>query len=163
MSIQNIHEKNLCRLTYITFLVGGLMQFNIATSLVGTIALLIGVGIAYYQRSRVQGSPLESHYQWLIRTFWIGSGVYLPVLLTVVFCLMYPHLDFMAMMDALSTGSVADPMQLLSLLVRQVPTWIVTLSFITGGIFVLWWLYRCAIGWQKLSQEKPVDNVMSWL
>ena len=163
MSIQNSHEKNLCRLTYIALTVGGLMQFNLATSLIGTIALLIGVGIAYYQPSRVQGSPLESHYQWLIRTFWIGSGVYLPALLTGVFALMYPHLDFMAMMDAVSTGSIADPMQLLSLLIRQVPTWIVTLSFVLGGAFVLWWLYRCGFGWQRLGQEKPIENVMRWL
>lgn len=163
MSIQNIHEKNLCRLTYISFVTGGLMQFNLATALIGTVALLIGVGIAYYQRGQVAGTPLESHYQWLIRTFWIGSGVYLPVLLTIVFSLMFPHLDFMAMMDAVASGSVMDPMQMMNILIRQVPAWIVTLSFISGGIFVFWWLYRCVYGWHKLGHEKSVDRVMSWL
>jgi uncharacterized membrane protein len=59
---------------YILYLVG----------LVIGISLLIGVVIAYMNRGKV-GGWLESHYTWLIRTFWIGllytliSGVLMVV------------------------------------------------------------------------------------
>lgn len=163
MTKNQLHEKNLCRLTYTGYIVGGLMQFSMATMLVGTIALMIGVMISYYQRSRTQGSALESHYHWLIRTFWIGTGVYLPLLTTIAFALMFPHLDFNGMLEEVSSGAVGDPNQLMAVLIRAVPFWIITFSALLGGSFVLWWLYRCIYGWRKLDQDSAIDNVMRWI
>lgn len=43
----------------------------LAALIVG-ITALVGVVIAYIQRGEVTGTWRESHYTWLIRTFWIG-------------------------------------------------------------------------------------------
>lgn len=49
--------------TYVAFLIG------LITAGFGAIA---GVVIAYIKRPEVLGTWRESHYTWLIRTFWIG-------------------------------------------------------------------------------------------
>jgi len=36
------------------------------------IGIIAGLVIAYTQRAAAEGSWRESHYEWLIRTFWIG-------------------------------------------------------------------------------------------
>lgn len=43
----------------------------LAALIVG-ITAIVGVVIAYTQRGEVAGTWRESHYTWLIRTFWIG-------------------------------------------------------------------------------------------
>jgi len=48
---------------------------------------LIGLIVAYVKRSDVAGSFLESHYTWLIRTFWwwtVAVGLALAALLAMV-------------------------------------------------------------------------------
>lgn len=47
-----------------------LFVINLFTGIVG----LIGVIIAHVKRGDVRGTWLESHYQWQIRTFWIGMA-----------------------------------------------------------------------------------------
>lgn len=48
--------------TYICYLI----------SIVFGITAILGVVIAYLQRGEVSGTWRESHYTWLIRTFWMG-------------------------------------------------------------------------------------------
>jgi uncharacterized membrane protein len=43
-----------------------------AAAIVFAVPILIGVVIAYLQRREAAGTWRESHYAWLIRTFWIG-------------------------------------------------------------------------------------------
>jgi uncharacterized membrane protein len=43
-----------------------------AAAIVFAVPILIGVVIAYLQRREAAGTWRESHYTWLIRTFWIG-------------------------------------------------------------------------------------------
>jgi uncharacterized membrane protein len=43
-----------------------------AAAIVFAIPVLVGVVIAYLQRGEAAGTWRETHYTWLIRTFWIG-------------------------------------------------------------------------------------------
>jgi uncharacterized membrane protein len=43
-----------------------------AAAIVFAVPILIGVVIAYLQRREAAGTWRESHYTWLIHTFWIG-------------------------------------------------------------------------------------------
>src|SRR6185295_13041265 len=55
-------------ITYICFAAG------IVT---GGLGAIVGVIIAYVDSENVRGTWKESHYQWLIRTFWIGLAPYI--------------------------------------------------------------------------------------
>ncbi|MFN3232314.1 MAG: DUF4870 family protein [Alphaproteobacteria bacterium] len=51
----------------------------------GGIGSIVAVVIAYSQRGEVTGSWQESHYDWLIRTFWIGLAAgFVGMLLTIL-------------------------------------------------------------------------------
>jgi uncharacterized membrane protein len=43
-----------------------------AAAIVFAVPVLVGLVIAYLQRPEARGTWRESHYTWLIRTFWIG-------------------------------------------------------------------------------------------
>jgi uncharacterized membrane protein len=56
-------ESNLGLIAYILFALG---------PFTGGLGSLAGVVVAYLQRDETRGSWKESHFTWLIRTFWIG-------------------------------------------------------------------------------------------
>ena len=56
-------ESNLGLIAYILYALG---------PFTGGLGSLAGVVVAYLQRDENRGSWKESHFTWLIRTFWIG-------------------------------------------------------------------------------------------
>ena len=75
-----------------TQLIYGLHAFSLVTGIVGVATVvgafltgwpsIIAVILNYVKRSEVQGTWLESHFRWQIRTFWYG-------LLWVSLCLLF--------------------------------------------------------------------------
>lgn len=55
-------DRNIVHVTYLLF----------ALSLVSGLTAIAGVIVAHLKLGDVRGTILESHYQWLIRTFWIA-------------------------------------------------------------------------------------------
>jgi len=91
------------------------------TFMLAGLPLLVGVAINFFKRNEVQGTWLESHFNWQIKTAWISLAGF-----------------------ALSG-----------------------LTFAMGiGFFVLiatvvLLVYRIAIGWYALNDDKPVNNRMN--
>jgi uncharacterized membrane protein len=59
---QTARNTDMLLITYICYLI----------SVVFGITVILGLVISYMQRQDVAGTWRESHYTWLIRTFWIG-------------------------------------------------------------------------------------------
>jgi uncharacterized membrane protein len=59
---QDAAAKRLCTIVYILFAVGIVMPF----------LTIIAVIIIYLKRSDYIGSYVESHFRWLLRTFWFN-------------------------------------------------------------------------------------------
>src|SRR5690606_31925743 len=81
-STQNIDARdmtNLCTAVYICYIIGMLMQFHLYSSILGSAIILCVLVFAYVKRKETKGTLFESHFQWMIRSFWIGGAVYLPV------------------------------------------------------------------------------------
>ena len=159
-------EKNhvlLCKYSYIIFAISGLMQFSITLMLLGMLAMTISLILLYAQRAEVRDTPLESHFQWLIRTFWIGGGVYLPVVTVIAFCIIYPNLDISLLYDAIASGQVTSIEEMGDAVMSQ-NKWLFTGVFAALGLpFIAWWLYRCWKGYRLLEQQKSIVNATSWL
>jgi uncharacterized membrane protein len=72
-------EQHLVTWTHVIY---GLHAFSLVTGIVGVATVvgafltgwpsIIAVILNYVKRSEVQGSWLESHFRWQIRTFWYG-------------------------------------------------------------------------------------------
>lgn len=48
------------------------------------VSTIVGVVIAYVKRGEVAGTWRESHYTWLIRTFWIGLAAGVVAMITLI-------------------------------------------------------------------------------
>lgn len=67
---------NVAMGTYILFAVG---------AITGGLTAIIGVIVAYLKRGDAAGTIYESHFTWLIRSFWIGLALSLIGVITAFF------------------------------------------------------------------------------
>jgi uncharacterized membrane protein len=155
--------KKLCLILYGVWVGSFLLLFGGPTMGLGTVAMLAGAGVAYAKRKEAAGTPFESHLTWLIRTFWIGTGVYLPVLMTVAMIAIWTQVDIPTLSEQVATGAVGSPEQLQKVLVMQYGPLMLALTIFLVLPFVGWWLWRCQRGYALAKEEKPVEKVKSWL
>ena len=111
----------------------GLYLFGAFSAL---ITVFIGLIIAYVNRSTA-GPRMESHYSFLIRTFWMTLGwIAIGGLLTVV-------------------GGV------LSLVLIGLP--LLGLGLLILSLFGLWFIARCCLGVYYLARDEAYPRPDSWL
>jgi uncharacterized membrane protein len=111
----------------------GLYLFGAFSAL---ITVIIGLVIAYVNRGAA-GARMESHYSFLIRTFWMTLGwIAIGGLLTLV-------------------GGV------LSLVLIGLP--ILGLGLLILSLFGLWFIARCCLGAYYLARDEAYPRPDSWL
>lgn len=156
-------QLKLCKLLYGIYAGSLLLQFiNLTTILLGSAALMAGIILAYLERKKAKGTLYANHLQWLIRTFWIGGAVYVPVLSVILTGILVWKMDMAAMAEAFSTGEGTMDVAIQKVLVAN-QTLMLTSSLIVFAPFIVWWFWRCWYGWKRLSIRKPIPNVMSWI
>lgn len=155
--------KKFCALTYGIYALAVVLQFSLQTMIVGMVALIVSTILLYRRRKLAAGDPMESHIHYLIRTFWIGNAVYLPILTLIAFAIIYFKIDFTAVQAAIDSGRDVNEENLMAMIMGQNRRLMmgVTLAFSTA--FAVWWLYRCWYGYHFLRKDQPVKNVMGWL
>ncbi|MBI1407732.1 MAG: hypothetical protein GC145_16590 [Caulobacter sp.] len=111
----------------------GLYLFGAFSAL---ITVFIGLIIAYAQRGNA-GERMETHYTFLIRTFWLSIGWIIIGLALIL---------------------VGIP---LSLVLVGIPV------VVAGGLILsvvgIWFIARCALGAYYLAQDEAYPRPMSWL
>jgi uncharacterized membrane protein len=68
-------QEGLLKVTYALY----------ALSIILPITSIVGVVIAYIKRGEIEGSYLDTHYRWLIRTFWWSALLGIVGLVTFFF------------------------------------------------------------------------------
>ena len=119
-------DKTLPMVSYVLYLLTFATFFTV----------LIGLVIAYSNRANV-GPRMESHYTFMIRTFWLSIWWFLIGALLVLFG------------GILSVILVGVPFLLLGL-------------FICGAVGV-WFAVRCILGLYYLSRDEAYPRPMNWL
>lgn len=160
------NDKNLgtlCKYLYGIYALTMIMQMALDTMLVGMLGMLVALIITYVKQPSAKGTPYETHIQWMLRTFWIGGGVYLPVVTVIGFLFVYPSIDTNAIQESLLSGEITDPNQIYDILLRDNKMLMIGSALATMGPFMAWWLWRCWKGYKALKDGKAVENVMSWL
>ena len=104
--------------------------------MVGLITIPIGLIVAYTNRDNA-GPRMRTHYTFLIRTFWIGIGIFLA-------------LGFLIVVSAV-----------LSILLIGIP--FLMLSLFLWGVVSVWFAVRCIVGLVYLSQGEAYPRPNSWL
>ena len=112
-------EKNTLQLLY---LMHGIAPFTMY--ILAIVAMVVGA----IKHDDVRGTWLDTHYQWLSRTFWFG------LLWWIV------------------AWAIFWVLGLLTLGFGMFVLWI-----FPAGVFC-WYLYRCVIGWIKLNDNKTIGG-----
>jgi uncharacterized membrane protein len=100
------------------------------------VTAIVGLIIAYVQRSGAS-AVMQTHYTFLIRTFWIG--LVLMVISGVLFGL----------------GAI------LSIILIGFP--IMALAGLVGALAAVWYGVRCIVGLVYLSKTEPYPRPYAWL
>lgn len=158
-----VERTKLCLMLYGIFAGSLVLQFiNLWTIVLGSAAVIAGIIICYTERKKAYGTLTGNHLQWLIRTFWIGGAVYLPIFTVISTLAMFFFIDWTPMKDALATGEGDIQTAIQALLMHnQKVIYLVTL--VATSPFSIWWLWRCWYGYKRLKAGKPIPNVTSWI
>lgn len=155
--------QKITTLLYGIFAASALMMFSFWTIVLGTIALLAALILAYAQRKKAEGTVYASHLTWLIRTFWIGGGAYMPILTIAEAAVLWSKIDLNGIAEKISSGEIMGPADIQSMLLEQYGGLMTTLNLAFTIPFAAWWLSRCWRGYAKLRQDRPVEKPMWWL
>jgi len=136
---------------------------SMAVMTLGFVVLLVAIIMAYAQRDAARGTIYESHVRWLIRTFWIGQGVYLPILTIIGSIYMAVHIDASVLTNAAANGTEPTSGNIAKIMSAHYGSMIVNTVRVTGGIFTLWWVLRCLSGYLVLRRNKAIANPGSWI
>lgn len=117
----------------------------LATLILG-LSVFVGLILAYVWRGENDGEPWEeSHFTYLIRTFWIGFGVSVAMVVTVLGA---------AVWIAAADPSQGDPPAALVVLVVAM----VGAGFLT----MIWYCVRSILSLVAAANRRPMPNPQTW-
>ena len=156
-------NRQLCMGLYVFYAVSALLQFGTTElALLGALIMTIIVMIAQSKRKTAGGTPFESHFRWIIRTFWIGTGAFLPLVFLLALGGILIFTDWAALSRALSSG---EPQALLEAVNDYMKNNEMKLLLITFGSMLplaVWWVNRCWIGFKRARGLVPIENPKTW-
>ena len=104
--------------------------------LVNGLTILVGLVVAYINLDKA-GPRMRTHYDFLIRTFWIGLAIFL------------------------SLGLLIGISAVLSLVLIGIP-FLMLFLFLWGAVGV-WFAVRCIVGLVYISQDQAYPRPNTWL
>lgn len=164
LELENAPSQTKLALNLYTILaISMIMQVTFITMLVGGLAMLIVVAIANAQRKRRAGHWLESHYTWMIRTFWIGAGVYLPILSLLGFLYVWNNVDINELQNTMLSGEVSDPNAMMATITEKAEKPMMLSAIVVSVPMFSWWIWRCWRGVKALRDHEAIKDVKSWI
>ena len=155
-------NAKLCKMLYGIFAFSMVLQFiDVLTIILGTAAITAGIILAYMERKKATGTLYENHLHWLIRTFWIGGAVYMPITTVLGSTALIFLLDRSPIQEAMSTGDTDLQTAIHAMLLKNHDLMYHTMLAFTLP-FAVWWMWRCWYGYKRFKAGKTVPNVMSW-
>jgi len=152
----------LCAALYIGNILAALSQFSVYISAFGMAAVLCITVYAYIKRAELKGTLFETHFHWMIRSFWIGGAVYLPILTVLGTAYFLSNADLTKMADAAWEGE-KNRLYLMSLMYESNADLMNRMMLVSTAFFSAWWAWRMLRGLFFLRKQQPVASVNSWL
>ncbi len=137
--VPSSNDGGLIAINHITY---ALYLFSFFTA---GLTWLVAIIINYVKRSDAQGTWLQSHFDWQIRTFWYG----------IIMAIIATFLIFLGLPAGFAGLASEDPINSYSLLS------ISGLLILAGGLLwffiICWHLYRIIRGWLALASRKSLS------
>jgi uncharacterized membrane protein len=152
---------NLCTAIYIFNIVCMLMQFHLWTIAPGMVGLLCIFTYANIKQRETKGTIFESHFRWIVRTFWIGSFYYM-ILAIAKSAYFLMNSDLSMVMDAVREGET-NKLYFLELAYEKNADLALKSYFFVLGSFTLWWAWRALRGVYFIRKGAELPKVTSWI
>ncbi|MCE9506809.1 MAG: hypothetical protein K8R48_00630 [Alphaproteobacteria bacterium] len=155
--------RKYCLILYGLYGLSAVLQFFNKTILIGLAALVIAYFMATARKKAAEDTPFASHLRWMLRTFWIGTGVIFPIAIIIATAIVLAFTDLIPVMVA---ASFDNPEAQMNAMQDYMQANMTKISLLTEPFMLLsafWWLRRCWVGGMLAKNGKPVENVTSWL
>ncbi len=134
----------------------------------GSVLLLVGAVKCYKRRKLVPDTVYENHYQWLIRTFWIGTAVVMPLATIAATIYIFKNSDLAYLQRLFYMGGAANfdaswYREALRTYYADHTKMILTAVIPAGGFVLFWWFGRLIKGYKRLKMNMHLPFVTSWL
>lgn len=161
-------EKQKLKILYIAFAGSSVLMFTPIPPIpmVATLAMFGIVLACYFSAKFGNKTPFSPHYRWLIRTFWIGLWLFLPLATVLGMGIILKYGDksaFDAVEQASDAALIPNDMGLKQFMDDNGIFGLVTM-FIAWGSFGAWWFTRLWRGFKGLQTGPSFQfkNVASW-
>ena len=155
--------RKFCITLYGAYAVSIVLGFFEDTLVLSLFLMIVAWIMGGFKKKKAVGTPYASHLLWMNRSLWIGSGVYAPIALVVSGFLISTFTDSAPILQAMDSGDPDVVMASLQGYLTQNTTKMLLLTLVTTLPVGLWWLRRCWLGYKLVKEDKPVENVKSWL
>lgn len=155
--------RNYCLVLYVLYAISAVLQFSEALMLMGIITLLVAYVATGARKKAAIGTTYASHLRWMLRTFWIGTGVIVPVAVLIATGLILHFTDILGLADRMSSD---DPEALAAAIQNYMQLngqKITLIMLLTVAPSIIWWLRRCWVGYARAKVGQEIKNVTSWL
>lgn len=117
----------------------------LATLILG-LSVFVGLILAYVWRGENDGEPWEeSHFTYLIRTFWIGCGTLVAMVIVVLGAALW--------MVATNPSRGDPPAALVALVVAMIGI---------GFLTMIWYCVRSVLSLVAAANRRPMPNPQTW-
>lgn len=156
------HNKN-CTYLYAAFAASGCLQAVGPTLILGLFIVTACIVAAYLARRKARGTLFENHYTWLIRTFWIGTGVWMPLFAVVGAAALFSRINVDSVFSAIGRGEIENPGDMGRLLMSVQGQEALYVTIACTVPFLAWWLSRCWRGYAALRETRTLIDVNRWI
>lgn len=153
-----------CGFLYVAYAIGGIASLFPSAMMIASLFLFVILMLTYIKRPHKDApGVIATHYRWLLRTFWLGMGIYFPVVTVLGMVMAAPAVDTTALMQAMVEGKVSTQQEMSDLLMAQQPASTKIILIVLGSVFGAWWLWRCGYGLRQLWLGQAIDRPARWL
>lgn len=148
---------------YGLYVIGTFMQFSVPLAIPGLVLFTVAYFMNLSGKKRAAGTPYESHMRWLLRTFYIGTCLLLPISAIIAQVVLLSTTDISGYTAALDTGDPAVISAMMSAYLEANATQATIIFTAFLAPVTLWMLWRWWKGGTLAQNAKPVENVTAWI
>lgn len=166
MDIEKEKEiKDYCIALYLMYPLSLICQFFETTMFFGLLLFLFSWLFNSYQKSRkeLKDSVFENHLRWLLRTFYISTGVFMPISAVIAAILTFKFVDINTLLNSVTPENSMSIINSVDSFMHNEMQKMTIISMITFSPVIIWCGRRYWIGFKKLQDNKPIENITSWM
>lgn len=152
-------QRGFSMFLYVITAFSAIFQYFQATLILGLILFCVAWFMTKAQRVTAASTPYMSHVEWTSRTLFLGMFVFFPIAFAVACYMIWQTIDFETLKASVEAdGAPGAAFSVALSYIKSTEPQVRKIVNITSTPPLLWWLWRCWIGFSRAQKHEP----MSW-